>query len=374
MIDLYGNRANETYTYRTVEWYSFNESEDLGNVTSGSVELSALSDLKATCSFDFEGGTEPNTTDLVRIYYSCDDDSGEHAQYCIGTFFVGYADVSYRLGGGSLIASGTVDGWSVLKALQDVRLGYAYTVPSGTNAVSKASELIAGRNLPVNASESSYTLTSDHTFEPDDSLLTVVNWLCTAAGFQAPYPDAYGTVQLNRYVDPSARSVVATFEDSDRSIMYPEVSVENDWQEIPNVYKLYYSTDTLALHAEARNVSGSKASMDARGGRELSEVMSVEELDGATTSDKKTNLEAMAATKLENNSQEIERVHISHPYIPLTANDAVRVNYSDRSWSGNVQNMRIDLSPATQCDTTLRRFVPSSIAITTTSTIDWEQA
>ena len=373
MTDLYGNRADETYTYRRVSWPDFVEGSDLGNVTSGSVELSAFSELKSTCSFSFEGGEEPGTNDLVRIYYSFDDDYGEHAEYCIGTFFVGYANTTYSLDGDSLMASGDVDGWSVLKALQDVQMGYAYTVPAGTQPVAKAVELIQGVGLPVNAAnESSYELTSDHTFEPTDSLLTVVNWLCTTANFQAPYPDAYGTVQLTRYIEPSERTTVAEFSDGELSIMYPELVIENDWQEIPNVYKLYYSTDALAMHAEARNITGSKASLDARGGRELSEVASVSELAGEDSAAMLDNLKSMAETKLLNNSQEIERVELSHPYIPLMANDAVSVKYADTAWSGNVQNMKISLEPSTKCDTVLRRFVPSSITVETSGSIDWE--
>lgn len=373
MIDLFGNRANETYTYRRVSWPDFAEGADLGNVTSGSVELSAFSDLKATCQFAFEGGAEPGTNDLIRIYYSFDDDHGEHAEFCIGTFFVGYANTSYSLDGDSLMASGDVDGWSVLKALQDVQMGYAYTVNSGTQPIAKAIELIQGVGLPVNAAnESEYVLANDHTFEPTDTLLTVVNWLCTTANYQAPYPDAYGTVQLTRYIDPSERATVAEFADDDRSIMYPDVSIENDWQEIPNVFKLYYDTEELAMHAEARNVTGSKASLDARGGRELSEVDSVSELAGADSAEKLANLESMAATKLLNNSQEIERVELSHPYIPLMANDAVSVKYADMAWSGNVQTMKVSLEPSTKCDTVLRRFVPASITVETSGAVDWE--
>lgn len=373
MIDLFSNRADETYTYRRVSWPDFVEGADLGNVTAGNVELSAFSDLKATCSFSYEGGTEPNPKDLVRVYYSFRDDNNETAEFCIGTFFIGYSDATYSLNGDSLIASGTVSGWSTLKVLQDIKIGYAYTVPAGTYAIAKAIELIQGAGLPVNvANESSYQLASDHTFDPKDTLLTVVNWLCTAANYQAPYPDAYGTIQVNRYIDPSERSTVATFADDEQSIMYPDVSIENDWQEIPNVYRLYYSKDDIAIHAEARNVSGSKASLDARGGRELVEVASVSELSGADSSAMAANLESMAAVKLLNNSQEIERVELSHPYIPLVANDAVRIEYANRTWSGNVQNIKIDLQPSTKCDTTLRRFVPSSIAVETSSVIDYD--
>lgn len=374
---LTGNRANEAYSYRRVSWPDFTEGADLGNVTGGGVELAALSQLKATCHFSFNG-TAPDPNDLVRIYYSFDDDEGEHGEFCIGTFFIGYSatiNTADYVGDEckGIIVSGNADGWSVLKALQDVRVGYPLTIPEGTNAIAEAISIIQSVGLPVNTSaESNYTLSADHTFDPDDSLLTVVNWLCTTADYQAPFPDERGTVQIQSYIAPNERQVVARFANDDESIMYPSVGVENDWQSIPNVCKLSYSTDELALHAEARNVTGSKASLDARGGRELTMTDSVTELSGDDAAEKLANLEALAAQRLLDNSQEIERVQLSHPYIPLVANDAVAIDYADKSWSGNVQNMTIDLSPATKCDTTIRRFVSANVTIETSGTVDWE--
>lgn len=390
MIYLFGNRANETYTYRRVKWdwvydvaepdvphagpAHFHESTDLGNVTSGSVELSAFSDLKSTCSFNFDGQA-PGTDDLIRIYYSFDDDNGEHASFCIGTFFIGYSHITNIADylAGQLRATGSADGWSVLKVLQDVKVLPFLTFPAGSNPVNEAAMLIRRQGLAVDiGTESSYVLSSDHTFDDGDTLLTVVNWLCTAAGYQAPYPDAYGTVKIDRYVPPDERAPMAEFVDDGESILYPEVAVENDWQSIPNVCKMYYSTDELALQAEARNVTGSKASLDMRGGRELSIAESVTELAGEGSEAMLGNLIEMAAQRLIDNSQEIERVEISHPYVPLVENDAVRVTYMDSTWSGSVQNMRIELAPATRCDTTIRRFVPTSIAIDASGEVVWE--
>lgn len=390
MIYLFGNRADETYTYRRVKWdwvydvaepdaphagpSHFLESDDLGSVTSGAVELSAFSDLKATCSFNFDGDA-PGTDDLIRIYYSFDDDNGAHADFCIGTFLVGYTrtDNNGDYLSGNLRASGSADGWSVLKVLQDVKVLPFLTFPAGMNPISAAASLIRKRGLAVNVgAESSYVLSNDHTFDDGDSLLTVVNWLCTAAGYQAPYPDEKGTIQIARYISPDERIPAAEFVDDDESILYPTVTVENDWQSIPNVFKMYYSTDELAIQAEARNTTGSKASLDVRGGRELSMAESVTELAGDGSQAMLDNLIEMAAQRLIDNSQEIERVEISHPYVPLVQNDSVRVSYMGRSWTGSVQSMHIELSPSTRCDTVLRRFVPASIAIDASGEVVWE--
>ena len=373
-----GNRANERYTYRRVKWSPgnaghFGELESYGNITSGSVELAAFTDTKASCSFSFEGGTPPDTTDLVRVYYSFADDDGTEYDTAIGTFFVTYGDVSYTRDGDTLKESGSAEGSSVLSALIERRLGAPYTVDSGTDCVNAAVTLVEGFGLPTNHPDSPGTLTtSAHTFEPDDSWLTVINWLLTSANYQAAYPDPYGNVMMVPYVDPEARAISYTFRDDRHSIMRPDVSMANDWRETPNVARLYYSTDDECIAASASMVSGARASLAGRGGREVTLVESVDELEGATQADRLDNLKAMARQRLIDQSAEIEKVTLTHAYIDgIVPNSAIAIEYSDMTWKGNVTNMQIDLSPSTQCQTQLRRFVPNSLTITTDGGILW---
>ena len=262
MTDWFGNRAKEQYTYKRVKWNPgqpdhFGEMESYGYITSGSVELAAFTDLKASCKFTFEGGTPPDTTDLVRIYYSFVDDSGNQAETAIGTFFVSYGDISYIRDRDVLTESGSANGASTLSVLIDKKLGAPYTIATGTDCVGTANTLITGFGLPTNSPTSPGTLTtSAHTFEPDDSWLTVVNWLLTSANYQAVYPDPFGTIMVVPYVDPEKREVVATFKDDAKSIMLPEVEMANDWFDTPNVVRVYYQTDTECLAASARRIGG----------------------------------------------------------------------------------------------------------------------
>lgn len=377
-MSWYGNRANERYTYRRVKWAPgtashFGELESYGNITSGSVELAAFTDTKASCSFAFEGGTPPDTTDLVRVYYSFMDDDGTEYDTAIGTFFVTYGDVQYTRDGDTLKESGSAEGSSVLSALIERRLGAPYTVDSGTDCVNAAVTLVEGFGLPTNHPDSPGTLTtSAHTFEPDDSWLTVINWLLTSANYQACYPDPYGNVMMVPYVDPEARAISYTFKDDSHSIMRPEVQMANDWRETPNVARLYYSTDDECIAASASMVSGARASLAGRGGREVTLVESVDELEGATQADRLDNLKAMARQRLIDQSAEIEKVTLTHAYIDgIVPNSAIAIEYSDLTWKGNVTNMQIDLAPSTQCQTQLRRFVPNSLTITTDGGVLW---
>ena len=378
MTDWFGNRAKETYTYKRVKWAPgqsghFGEMESYGTIVGGSVELAAFTDAKASCKFSFEGGTPPDTTDLVRIYYSFVDDNGESAETAIGTFFVSYGDIEYVRNGDTLMERGSADGASTLSVLIDRKLGAPYTVDSGTDCVDAANTLVTGFGLPTNSPTSPGTLTtSAHTFEPDDSWLTVVNWLLTSANYQAVYPDPFGTVMIVPYVDPESRDVAATFRDDAQSIMLPEVELANDWYETPNVVRVYYQTDDECLAASASLVSGSRASLAGRGQREVTMVEQVDELSGASQSTRIGNLKKYAKQKLIDNSAEIEKVTFTYAFIDgIRPNDAIAIEYSDMTWKGNVTNMQISLSPSTKCTTKLRRFVSNSLVITTTGGAVW---
>ena len=377
-MSWYGNRAREQYTYRRVKWNPggadhFAELENYGNITSGTVELSAFTDTKATCSFQFEGGTPPDTTDLVRIYYSFVDDDGNSYETAIGTFFVSYGDVSYMRDGQTLMERGSADGSSVLSSLVERRLGAPYTIASGTDCVDAAVTLVEGFGLPTNSPSSpGVVTTAAHTFEPDDSWLTVVNWLLTSANYQAAYPDPYGNVMLVPYVDPESRAITATFRDDLHSIMRPEVEMANDWMDTPNVVRVYYQTDDECLAASASLTSGARASLAGRGGREVTYVEPVDELTGATQADRITALKAYARQRLIDQSAEIEKVTLTHAYLDgITTNDAIAIDYSGMTWKGNVTNMQVTLSPSTQCQTSLRRFVSNSLTISTTGGAIW---
>lgn len=377
MTEWRGNRAGESYTYKRVRWEPgmpdhLGEFETYGNITGGRVELSAFTDLKASCTFDFEGGTQPDTTDLVRIYYSFTDDHGDSASVPLGTFFVTVGDVVYYRDGDALIERGSVTGSSTLSVLLDKKLGAPYTVAANTNCVDAANALVKSFDLKTNEPTSNGTVTkSAHTFEPDDSYITVVNWLLSTANYQACYPDPYGNVMIVPYVAPESRPVTQTFADDEHSIMLPEVGLANDWYETPNVFKVYHENDDECLWASASMDYGSRASLASRGGREVTMVESVDELDGASQAARIANLKAIAEQRLIDNASEIEKVTFTHAYIVMQPNDAVQIDYSGTTWKGNVTDMTIDLSPSTQCETHLRRFVPNTLTITTDGGAAW---
>lgn len=357
------SRIRERFIFKRVDWLDFgttdSEIAEYGQFTGGTISRGAYTTLKTSAQLTFTGEA-PDTTDLVRVYYRFEDEAGTEHTDCLGTFLVGYDTTAYVPDGSGLVSSGTVTGSSTLKVLSDRLCGLPLTIPAGTDPIAYAVGLIRSCGLPCNyPTGTAYALANAHTFEPEDSYLTVCNWCMTncPTQFQALWPDVYGVVQVQPYQDPTTRSAVWTFADDAASILLPNVSEETSWQGSANVVRLYYEDDTCAMWASAENLSGGRSSLDVRGGRETTYTERVDEIADLTA------LKALAVTRLRDRAAEIEHVSIGHAFAPIGAGDPVAVIYGGVRWAGTVQNMDITLAPGAMCTTQLRRYVSSALTI-----------
>lgn len=350
-MDWYGNRYFETYTYTRVTWDGWNEYENYGYITDGSLEYSTSSSLKSTGSFSFEGLEVPRTDDLVRVYYSFRDSYGEETRVALGTFFVKYSALNYTDTLTGMKASGTLNAESVLVVLEEDMYGPPLTITRGSNPILEAVKLIKECGLNVDYEPTGKALGVDYTFQAGTSYLEMVNWLCDTAGYYQAYPDAYGTVILKPIsVDSTAE---LTFANDDQSIMYPEVGDESNLSEAHNVVKIGYSSAGMYLQATAQNLSGSPISLDKTGGRRsvlYEEASDIEEGTNPTNV-----LRQLAEDTLKDESLKVETVTFSHAYVPMELNQSIQVDYSDFSWMGYLNSFSVTLKPSTKTQTKIQK-------------------
>lgn len=418
-VDWYGERHDEKYQFKLVSWEAWRQEiesgeaqadetgEELTNITGGTVSLSALSDLKATCEFTFEGGDPPDPNMLVRIYYTFTDKNGRTLSFSnsrpknrpavLGTFFPIYNDITYEEdftgtdGTRKLKMSGSVTGQSVLSVILNKRVGFPWTMPAETPLLGFADAKLKELGIRTNNPLAEYNGVSPsvskhaHTFEPDDPIVTVVNWCLrnSAPRFQAVYPDPYGRAVLAKYVERENTPDIAKipkdniFTTDQFSIVQRGIVSDNDWQTTPNVCRLSYSNEEISLFAISKNVSGAKFSLLERGGREITVQGDVEELAGASDSpinpeEMRVRLGERALYRLQENSSEIEHTVFTHAYLGwLHPNDPVMLDYVE-PWVGYIMNMDITLAPSTQCQTKIRRYLSNpNIVYETVSRILW---
>lgn len=395
MAYLYGNRHNETYTYKRVAWDNWQEHESYNYITKGSVEYASDAELKVTGQFDFEGYDTPDVNDLIRIYYSFTDDHGEYFNESIATLFGSYSELTFVETTKGIKANGKLNGESVLSVLNNKVIGQPHTIKRDSNAVYEAEKLITECHLNVYAEPSAFNLSADHTFEAGTSYLEMVNWLLASASFADAFPNAMGTVQLKsiestmglQYVEsyislfpkynlypetdlyPYNNRVVSNgikFVNDSESIMYPELVEKNDWQNTPNVVRLLYNVDDACIVAEAKNLSGSRASLGSRGNREITYFSEVSDVGQGS---KAESLRALAESVLREKSCDIEYVTWEHAYVPMEIYTPVKINYGDLEWIGNVDNINIDLSTATKTQSRIMRSLYQDILIQSSAVV-----
>lgn len=358
-MNWFGNRKNEEFIFKRVSWDNWQEHETYNYITSGTIEYAADAELKVTGKFEFEGYDIPDTNDLIRVYYKFME-GGESVEVALATFFMSYTSITYEDTLKGIKAKGSLNGESVLTVLQNKKVGRPFTIKKGTYSVVKAWELINECGLRYSAPtllNSMNKLTSDYTFKATDNYLTVINYLMGVAQFKEIYPDENGIIQLEPL--PQKHNKI-TFINDDLSIMYPELAADNNWMTTPNVVKILYNTDTACILATAKNLSGSRASLDSRGNREITYV---EEVSNVGAGSLRQLLKDKAETVLREKSSDIEYVKFQHALVPMGLYDTVNITYGLLNWEGSLDNFSIELTPSVPTTTRVKKILDKEIVI-----------
>lgn len=351
------------------------DGSEFSQITGGSIEFSAFSDVKVSGSLDFKGFEVPDNRDLVRVYHTFEKGNGEPVERPLATLMFSVSDPKYR---GALV-QGTMECQSVLTYLSSQRYGAPFTIASGTQAIRLAVELIESVGLRTNNPDlDAYTVKQGVTLKKEEAnYLSIVNKLLSLAGYVSAWVNANGEVQITPYREPLEKPVSLVLSDEgDERIMYPELVRRDEWATTPNVVKVYYESETEALLATASNVDPeSPASLPYRGFEVTDDSVTVTELEGDTQEDRLRNLQDIAEKKLIDKTANVEYVDGSCLYDErIMPNNAVGIEYTraDLSWRGAFTNVKLTLSKSMKADYSARRFIRSDIKIETKSEVLWE--
>lgn len=362
-MNYFNNRRNEEFIFTNVSWDNWQELDDYNYIKNGSIEWAAEANLKVTGKFDFEGYVLPDPNNLVRVYYKFAS-GGEVEKICLATFFVDYSSVTYTDTLRGLKASGNINASSVLSILENKKMGKPFTVKRKQYAVKEAEKLIQECNLNIKVEvPSAFALTSDLTFKPTDSYLTIINSLLDLAGYKQAYPDVYGTIHLEPL---SKEGNKLYFKNDDNSIMYPELVNDSNWMTTPNVVAIVYNTDEYFMIATAKNLDGSRASLHNRGNREITYV---EQTANIGEDNKPHLLRKRAEELLKSKSCDIEYIKFEHCYLPMKLWDSCTIDYGDKSWTGLLDNFSINLSPSVKTTSKVKRSLSQDIIVESNTTV-----
>lgn len=358
---IWNSYRKESFAFKKVRFPDLVEVGEFDMFTSGSLEFSSLSTLKASGTLSYKGTVLPDDRYLVRIYYTFIDEQGAEFNQALGTFFMSLQNPTYNAG----LVSGEVSLTSVLKVPNGSYFGRPYVIPAGTDIVKKASDILKQLGLKPSTTTESYVIARDRTYTDTDSWLNIVNDLLAVADMTSATPDAYGNIVLSPYIDLDNRPSAWTFADDETSIMEPDVAMSDNRSELPNAVKLYHSSEEVNIWAAAYNRDASSdISLQGRG-YEICLQENIFELKAKSTTARLNEMKELAKRKLINNTSRIQYIEIKHPFLPIEPAKAITVSYkrSGISWKGSVTEVQVEIAAHCTMTTKARRFTRSDYQV-----------
>lgn len=315
----------QTYEYYTVDPSTWKDMTKLDLVKS------------CTISRDSEAGTLGSATlDITDILGECyiriylvTIQNGVKERHALGTFLIQTPSSSFD----GKKRSVSMDAYTPLLELKENLPPLGYSVLKGTNVMDDVYRLTReNTRAPVVKTTCSTELFHDFVAETSDTWLTFISDLMTNAKYEFAL-DELGRILFSPKQNTASLQPVWTYDDSNSSILYPDVSIDHDLYGIPNVVEVIYSNGYGYYYAKVVNDDPNSPTSTVSRGREIVHRVTDPDLIGNPTNNQ---IDEYAEQLLKELSTVEYTVTYSHGYCPVRVGDCVRLNYS-RAGLNNVK-------------------------------------
>lgn len=313
----------QTFEYYIVNPATWKDVRRINNVKSGSITRDLGVETLGSATFDIE---EPLGECYIRVYLITIQ-NGAKDKYPLGTYLI--QTPSSKFDGKNKIVS--VDAYTPLLELKENPPPIGYSVLKDTNIMETAYKITKEQvRAPVVAAACTETLFSDFVANTDDTWMTFLNDLIANAKYTFAL-DELGRILFSPKQDMASLQPVWTFDDSNSSILYPEINMDYDLYGIPNVVEVIYSSDDRCYYSRVVNDDSNSPTSTVSRGREIIHRVTEPILYGNPTDEQVNEY----AVRLLRSLSSIEyTVNYSHGYCPVKIGDCVRLNYSKAGLNG----------------------------------------
>ena len=313
----------QTFEYYIVNPATWKDVRRINNVKSGSITRDLGVETLGSATFDIE---EPLGECYIRVYLITIQ-NGAKDKYPLGTYLI--QTPSSKFDGKNKIVS--VDAYTPLLELKENPPPIGYSVLKDTNIMETAYKITKEQvRAPVVAASCTETLFSDFVANTDDTWMTFLNDLIANAKYTFAL-DELGRILFSPKQDMASLQPVWTFDDSNSSILYPEINMDYDLCGIPNVVEVIYSSDDRCYYSRVVNDDSNSPTSTVSRGREIIHRVTEPILYGNPTDEQVNEY----AVRLLRSLSSIEyTVNYSHGYCPVKIGDCVRLNYSKAGLNG----------------------------------------
>ena len=255
----------------------------------------------------------------IRIYLVTIQ-NGAKEKHSLGTFLV--QSPSYSFDG--KIKNITLDAYTPLLELKENPTPLGYSILKGENILEIAYRIVREQvRAPVVKTQNDETLKTNFVANIDDTWITFVKDLIANADYSLALDDV-GRILFTPNQDTMSLQPIWTYDDSNSSILYPDLTVDRDLYGIPNVVEVIYSYGTEYYYGRAVNDDPSSPISTINRGREITHRESNPSMLGNPS---QRRVQEYAENLLKELSSLEYTVTYTHGYCPVRIGDCVRLNY-----------------------------------------------
>ena len=255
----------------------------------------------------------------IRIYLVTIQ-NGAKEKHSLGTFLV--QSPSYSFDG--KIKNITLDAYTPLLELKENPTPLGYSILKGENILEIAYRIVREQvRAPVVKTQNDEILKTNFVANLDDTWITFVKDLIANADYSLALDDV-GRILFTPNQDTMSLQPIWTYDDSNSSILYPDLTVDRDLYGIPNVVEVIYSDGTEYYYGRAVNDDPSSPISTINRGREITHRESNPSMLGNPS---QRRVQEYAENLLKELSSLEYTVTYTHGYCPVRIGDCVRLNY-----------------------------------------------
>lgn len=315
MIDWLSSMT-QTFEYYIVDPSTWKDVKKLNSVKSCTINRDSESETLGSATIEI---AESIGECYVRVYLIAIQ-NGLKYKYPLGTYLV--QTPTTKFDGKTKTIS--VDAYTPLLELKENPPDLGYSIFKGENIMDNAYRLCREHaRAPVVKAECDTTLYYDFVANTSDTWVTYLTDLIANAKYSFDL-DELGRILFAPKQDTASLQPVWTFTDDNSSILYPDVTLDEDLYGIPNVVEVIYSASDAIYYAKAVNDDSNSPTSTVNRGREIRHRVVDPEITGNPT---KGEIDLYAERLLKEMSVLERVVTYSHGYCPVRVGDCVRLNY-----------------------------------------------
>ena len=307
----------QTFEYYVMDPGTWKDARKLDNVKSCSINWDADTDTLGSATIE---ATDTLGECYVRIYLVTIQ-NGLKERHPLGAFLVQTPSSKFD----GKVRTVSMDAYTPLIELKEKCPPLGYSILKDANIMELAYQLTEENvRAPVVQTIDSDKLYTDFVSETDDTWVTFISDLLANAKYSFSL-DEMGRVLFAPKQDTASLQPVWTFDDSNSSILYPEITMNHDLFDLPNAVEVIYSNGSENYYAKVVNDDENSPISTVNRGREVLRRVTDPSLSGEPTQEQ---IDEYAQLLLRELSSVEYTISYSHGYCGVRLGDCVRLNYA----------------------------------------------